>query len=93
MNTKLLKKSGREKCWSSRDAYWNCVTQILSQPENAQLTEPEVRKKCSKERELYVDACPGVWVTLFDQKREFELFKARKFEEDLKSSVTGRRTG
>ncbi|KAF8564792.1 hypothetical protein P879_07783 [Paragonimus westermani] len=93
MNTKLLKKSGREKCWSARDAYWNCVTQILSQPENAQLTEPEVRKKCSKERELYEDACPGVWVTLFDQKREFELFKAQKFEEDLKSSVTGRRTG
>ncbi|CAI2738107.1 unnamed protein product [Dicrocoelium dendriticum] len=90
MKADMLRKEDRDKCWSARDNYWNCVTELLKKPENRELREKELRNRCIGEREAYEAICPAVWIELFDKKKEFELFKQQKFEQELKDSLVGR---
>ncbi|CAH8449539.1 unnamed protein product [Schistosoma rodhaini] len=86
----LLSKPEREKCWKSRDAFWECVIDVISK--NSEPDEELVRKQCSKQRKLYEEMCPRVWVNFFDKKRDFELFKAKKFEEELLNSASSQKS-
>ncbi len=60
----VIDKSYREKCWSIRDNYWKCLD-----------GNKEDKEKCLKLREQFEASCPATWVTHFDQKREYDLFK------------------
>lgn len=90
MRADMLLKEDRAKCWATRDAYWNCVIDLLKKPENKDFGDTEIRQRCIGERDAYEAICPGVWVEHFDKKKEFELFKQQKFEEELKRSFTAR---
>lgn len=60
----VIDKTYREKCWAARDEFWKCLDK------NA-----EEKEKCQKYRQLFESSCPATWVTHFDQKREYEIFK------------------
>ncbi|CAH8831519.1 unnamed protein product [Trichobilharzia szidati] len=85
-STEFLSKSKREECWRSRDAYWECVTSLSS--ENPEPDEKLIKKRCGSQRKAYEASCPQTWISLFDKKKDFELFKAKKFEERLKQSIS-----
>ncbi|CAH8443966.1 unnamed protein product [Schistosoma turkestanicum] len=55
----FISKSQREKCWKSRDAFWECVNDIL--PKNSEPDQDLIKKHCSKQRKLYEETCPPVW--------------------------------
>lgn len=59
---KAVLKSGREKCWQARDAFYKCV-------EDAGVTytvEGPVPSKCREARAAFEAACKGSWVRHFD---------------------------
>ncbi len=45
-------KEKRQKCWDSRDRYWECLDK------NGDLSE-----KCMEVRKLYEVECPSQWVS------------------------------
>ncbi|CAI2723472.1 unnamed protein product [Schistosoma spindalis] len=85
-STDFISKSKREKCWETRDAFWECVIDVISK--NSEPDDKLIRKQCSKQRKLYEEMCPRVWVDFFDKKKDFELFKAKKFEMELLHSAS-----
>lgn len=48
-------KEKRQKCWDSRDRYWECLDKSGDQSD-----------KCAEIRTLYESACPSQWVSLND---------------------------
>ncbi|CAH8449008.1 unnamed protein product [Schistosoma margrebowiei] len=62
-STDFISKSKREKCWKSRDAFWECVTDVIAK--NSEPDDKLVRKQCNKQRKLYEEMCPRIW---FDNK-------------------------
>ncbi|CAH8445892.1 unnamed protein product [Schistosoma mattheei] len=88
-STDFISKSKREKCWKSRDAFWECVTGVIAK--NSEPDDKLVRKQCTKQRKLYEEMCPRIWVDFFDKKKDFELFKAKKFEKELLHSTSSQR--
>ena len=52
MRNKILKKEEREKCWSSRDEYFNCLE-----------TNNEDKKNCEREWKNFEASCPETWVS------------------------------
>lgn len=59
---KSVLKSGREKCWQARDAYYQCV-------EDAGVTftaETPAPPACKAARAAYQAACKASWVKHFD---------------------------
>lgn len=61
---KFMKKAEREKCWSARDKFWDCLK-----------ANNENESKCADLRNGYTDACPPTWVSHFDRKFQYEKFK------------------
>nr|SVE75655.1 EOG090X03B7 [Daphnia hispanica] len=59
-------KEKRQKCWDSRDRYWECLDKSGDQLE-----------KCMEVRAHYETTCPSQWVKHFDRKREYLKFKER----------------
>ena len=47
-------KEKRQKCWDSRDRYWECLDKSGDQIE-----------KCVEVRTLYEATCPSQWVSEF----------------------------
>lgn len=45
-------KADRQKCYDSRDQYWNCL-----------LVNEENQQKCLKQRKLFESDCPAQWVS------------------------------
>ncbi|CAH8475871.1 unnamed protein product [Heterobilharzia americana] len=84
-STDLLSKSKREECWKSRDAYWECITKLCTEHEEP--NDKLIKQRCGNQRKSYEASCPHTWISLFDKKKDFELFKAKKFDEKLKKSV------
>jgi len=62
----FISKVERQKCWDSRDRYWDCLD-----------TNGQERERCLKLRQAYENSCPAQWVKHFDRKREYLQFKAR----------------
>jgi cytochrome c oxidase assembly factor 6 len=60
----VIDKKYREKCWLARDDYWKCLD-----------LNKEDKEKCLKIRQLFESSCPATWVTHFDQKHEYDIFK------------------
>lgn len=60
----VIDKKYREQCWLARDDYWKCLE-----------TNKEEKEQCMKWRQLFESQCPPTWVTHFDQKREYDIFK------------------
>lgn len=48
-------KEDRQKCWGSRDNYWECLDK-----------NPEQLETCEKLRSFYEKSCPAQWVNIFD---------------------------
>ena len=48
---KFLNKNDRQKCWTARDNYWNCMTK-----------NNEEAEKCQELRNLFTGLCPPTWV-------------------------------
>jgi len=68
-------KEERQKCWDSRDRYWECLDQSGDQND-----------KCLQLRALYEAACPSQWVKHFDRKRNYLKFKERIQNEGLQTA-------
>ena len=60
----VIDKDYREKCWLARDAYWKCLD-----------SKKEDKSQCQKFRQLFESSCPPTWVTHFDQKHEYDIYK------------------
>ncbi|XP_037274445.2 cytochrome c oxidase assembly factor 6 homolog [Rhipicephalus microplus] len=63
-------KEQRQKCWDSRDRYWECLD-----------SNADDAKRCAEMKSLYETLCPSQWVKHFDRKREYLKFKD-KIEKD-----------
>lgn len=76
----VIDKKYREKCWSARDDYWKCLE-----------SNNEQKEQCLKLRKLFESNCPATWVTHFDQKRDYDIFKrqlaAGQIETDKLKSI------
>ncbi|CAG5135845.1 unnamed protein product [Candidula unifasciata] len=59
------KQEERQKCWASKDAYWQCLTD-----------NNDDTSKCGKERKEYESSCIKQWVSYFDKRRDYLKFKA-----------------
>ncbi|KAJ4429963.1 hypothetical protein ANN_22167 [Periplaneta americana] len=46
----FISKDERQKCWDSRDRYWDCLD-----------TNAEERERCLKLRQAYENSCPAQW--------------------------------
>ncbi|XP_035217159.1 cytochrome c oxidase assembly factor 6 homolog [Stegodyphus dumicola] len=64
-------KEKRKKCWSSRDAYWDCLDQ-----------NNDNQSKCENEKRSFEDDCPNLWVQHFIRKREYLKFKEKLQSQD-----------
>ncbi|KAI8784913.1 cytochrome c oxidase assembly factor 6 [Biomphalaria glabrata] len=60
------KQDERQKCWDSKDRYWDCLTE-----------NNEDATKCLKQREDYEKSCIKQWVKYFDKRRDFLKYKEK----------------
>ena len=70
MTTTPPNRSERQKCWTARDAYFNCL----------QLNN-EDKDKCSESMSKFDEDCPKRWVKYFIGLRRKEKLR-KKLEED-----------
>ena len=49
-------KEARQKCWGSKDNYWECLDK-----------NPQQLEACEKLRSLFEKSCPSQWVNIFDK--------------------------
>lgn len=68
-------KSEREKCWTSRDKYWECLQKYA--PTYSATSGSEEPNECKQLRKLFESSCPNQWVKHFDRKRTYEQFKEK----------------
>lgn len=58
-------------CWDSRDRYWECL-------DSENIKDSSVLPKaCTEFRKIFESSCPSQWVTHFDRKRDFNVFKEK----------------
>ncbi|KOB68994.1 putative cell cycle-associated protein [Operophtera brumata] len=61
----------RKVCWDSRDRYWDCL-------DDQNIKDSSLKPKaCAELRRVFEKSCPTQWVTHFDRKRDFNVFKER----------------
>ncbi|KAH9500839.1 Cytochrome c oxidase assembly factor 6 [Bulinus truncatus] len=60
------KQDEREKCWASKNHYWDCLTD-----------HNEDISKCLKERQEYEKHCIKQWVKYFDKRRDYLKYKEK----------------
>lgn len=53
----------REKCYSARDVYHQCLDQQLGDPD----------LDCTPQRRPFEESCPASWASYFDQQRMKQL--------------------
>ncbi|XP_029195381.2 cytochrome c oxidase assembly factor 6 homolog [Acropora muricata] len=63
----------RRRCHAARDSYFTC----LSSNNNNE-------SACSKEKEVYENVCPSVWVNYFAKKRVYDEYKRKLNNEGFK---------
>jgi cytochrome c oxidase assembly factor 6 len=56
----------RKKCWTSKDVYWQCLTD-----------NSDDGSKCGKERQEYENSCIKQWVIYFDRRRDYLKYKEK----------------
>lgn len=76
---KVIHASDRKKCWSARDTFFRCLD--AHQIVDAIKDDSKVRKVCSLEIEEFEQACVGVWVEYFKQKRTADHIKDQRIKE------------
>ncbi|XP_077537240.1 cytochrome c oxidase assembly factor 6 homolog isoform X2 [Haemaphysalis longicornis] len=74
-------KEQRQKCWDSRDRYWECLDR-----------NSEDASRCTETRSLYESMCPSQWVKHFNRKREYLQFKDKIENEGIAAATAGNRT-
>ncbi|KAF9363472.1 hypothetical protein BGX34_004088 [Mortierella sp. NVP85] len=62
-------RSDRQKCWSSRDAYFAC----LNESNVLDPSKPEADNICVELRKQYQGACMKSWVEYFNKRRVLEV--------------------
>ncbi|XP_072946608.1 cytochrome c oxidase assembly factor 6 homolog isoform X2 [Epargyreus clarus] len=68
-------KAQRKTCWDARDRYWECLDD-----ENIK-DSSLIPKVCAELRRAFEKSCPSKWVTHFDRKRDFMVFKEKMQKE------------
>lgn len=53
----FISKVERQKCWDSRDRYWDCLD-----------TNGQEHERCLKLRQAYENSCPAQWVSVIVNK-------------------------
>ncbi|KAI0233829.1 cytochrome c oxidase assembly factor 6 [Lamellibrachia satsuma] len=53
-------KAQRQKCWSARDAFWDCMG-----------TNSNDCSKCTAPRTAFENSCSKSWVKYFDKRKDF----------------------
>uniref|UniRef100_A0A131YB97 Putative cytochrome c oxidase subunit vib/cox12 n=1 Tax=Ixodes ricinus TaxID=34613 RepID=A0A131YB97_IXORI len=71
-------KEQRQKCWDSRDRYWECLDR-----------NPDDPSPCDKIKAEYQSLCPSQWVKHFNRKREYLKFKDKIENEGRSLGKTG----
>ncbi|XP_052742128.1 cytochrome c oxidase assembly factor 6 homolog isoform X2 [Bicyclus anynana] len=68
-------KQQRKTCWDSRDRYWECL-------DDENIKDSSLKPKvCAELRRIFEKSCPAKWVTHFDRKRDYDLFKQKMQKE------------
>ena len=65
-------KSEREKCWTAKDNYWNCIDKY-----EEDLGTEKAIAKCVDLRKPFEEMCSKTWVKHFDRRREYVKFRAQ----------------
>ena len=68
-------KEERSKCWTSRDTYWQCLSE--NAPQHSSTSGEKVPDICKQLRKTFETSCPSQWVKHFDRKRTYEQFKEK----------------
>lgn len=68
-------KQQRKICWDARDKYWECLDS------NSIKESTERSKACVEFRRIFEKSCPPKWVTHFDRKRDYNVFKEKMQKE------------
>ncbi|XP_041981531.1 cytochrome c oxidase assembly factor 6 homolog [Aricia agestis] len=68
-------KKQRKICWDARDKYWECLDEQNIKDSS------ETPKVCSALRKVFENSCPSKWVTHFDRKRDYNVFKEKMVTE------------
>lgn len=68
-------RAQRKTCWDSRDRYWECLDSHNIRDSS------RIPKECTEIRKIFEKSCPPKWVTHFDRKRDYELFKEKMQKE------------
>ncbi|KAL0828811.1 hypothetical protein ABMA28_003724 [Loxostege sticticalis] len=68
-------KAQRKMCWDARDRYWECL-------DNENIKDSALKPKvCSELRRIFENSCPTQWVSHFDRKRDYNVFKEKMQKE------------
>lgn len=82
-----MDRSSREKCWSGRDAFFNCLDlHNIVDPLSAKNTA-QVEASCSGEKAQFERGCVATWVDYFCKKRVMEIQRAQMIEAAQKRGV------
>ncbi|GME87484.1 unnamed protein product [Ambrosiozyma monospora] len=74
-------RSKREKCWESRDLYFQCLDKIdVSNPFDKN-SQKKINKNCHAEDKQFQKDCVASWVKYFKEKRPFDLKKEKMLAE------------
>ncbi|XP_014359208.2 cytochrome c oxidase assembly factor 6 homolog [Papilio machaon] len=68
-------RAQRKTCWDSRDRYWECLDSHNIRDSS------RIPKECTEYRMIFEKSCPPKWVTHFDRKRDYDLFKDKMQKE------------
>ncbi|XP_022112381.1 cytochrome c oxidase assembly factor 6 homolog isoform X3 [Pieris rapae] len=68
-------KHQRKTCWDARDKFWECLD------EHNVKDNSEHPKACAEFRKLFENSCPPKWVSHFDRKRDYNIFKVQMQKE------------
>lgn len=71
-------KAQRKLCWDSRDRYWECLDSENIKETKDALARP---KACAELRRMFEKSCPTQWVSHFDRKRDYNVFKEKMQKE------------
>ncbi|VEU20250.1 DEKNAAC101211 [Brettanomyces naardenensis] len=74
-------RSKREKCWESRDIFFQCLDRINVVDPLRNDTQKLVKKECGTEDKQFQKDCVASWVKYFKQKRPFDKKKERILNE------------
>ncbi|AAS52371.1 AEL313Cp [Eremothecium gossypii ATCC 10895] len=67
--TRAPDKASRQRCWESRDAYFECLDSINVVNALDPTATPQVRRNCGKQEDSFHQNCVTSWIKYFKEKR------------------------